>query len=409
MHPRSTDAPLSSPSRRELAPDELLRYSRHFRLGEVGVDGQRRLAAASALVVGAGGLGSPAALYLAAAGVGRIGIIDHDRVELSNLQRQVLHDTPSVGERKVESARRRLAALNPHVRVDALDVELTSANALEIIGAYDIVVDGSDNFRTRYLTSDACVLLGRPNVHGSVSRFEGQATVLVAGDAPCYRCLFPDPPAPGTVPSCDEAGVLGVLPGLVGMVQATEAVKLLLGIGETLAGRLLLVDAMHMRFRTVRLERDPRCPACGTRELTALADYDALCGTPGAPDGAGAAEPNDHGSVGEDDGGGVREIAPARLADRLRAADPPLLVDVREPYEWRIARIEGARLIPMSALASEMSSLDPEREIVLYCHHGMRSLAAAEHLAAHGFRRVRNLSGGIDRWSTEVDADVPRY
>jgi adenylyltransferase/sulfurtransferase len=380
----------------ELDSEELVRYSRHIRLNEVGEDGQRRLKQASVLIVGAGGLGSPAALYLAAAGIGRIGIADFDVVDLSNLQRQLLHDTSRVGSKKTESARARLHAINPHVDVQAIDAELTSANALEIIADYDVVLDGTDNFKTRYLTNDACVLLGRPNVYGSVLRFEGQASDFATADGPCYRCLFREPPPPGMVPSCEDAGVLGVLPGLIGTIQATEAIKLVLGAGDTLAGRLLLVDALRMNFRTIRLRRDPECPACGTRELKELIDYDEFCGTKPA-----SAVPPLH--------AGVREMTPRELAERLERGDLLDVVDVREPYEWRIGRINGARLIPLGRIGMSIPELSHDREIVLYCHHGVRSRAAAEFLADQGLEGVWNLTGGIDRWSAEVDASVPTY
>jgi adenylyltransferase/sulfurtransferase len=357
------------------------------------MEGQRTLAAGRVLLIGAGGLGSPAALYLAAAGVGHIGIVDYDRVDLTNLQRQLLHDTSSVGERKTTSARRRIERLNPNVVVETYDTELTSANALEIIGDYDIVIDGSDNFKTRYLVNDACVLLGKPTIYGSVSRFEGQASVFATPDGPCYRCLFPEPPAPGSVQSCEDAGVLGVLPGLVGVIQATEAIKLLLDLGDSLAGRLLLIDTLGMRFRTVQVARDPACPACGTREIQGLIDYDAFCGGPAAVPGVT----------------GVQEIDPRGLAAMLAGSAPPLLVDVREPYEWRIARIEGATLVPLSTFGDAAEALDPHRETVLSCHHGTRSRAAAEHLVDLGFRSVWNLTGGIARWSDDVDPRVPRY
>jgi len=379
----------------QLESDELVRYSRHIGLSEVGESGQRRLKQSSVLIVGAGGLGSPAALYLAAAGVGRIGIVDFDNVDLSNLQRQVLHDTAAVGSPKTQSARARLEAINPFVRVESIEAELTASNALEIIGAYDIVVDGTDNFKTRYLTNDACVLLGRPNVYGSVLRFEGQASVFGTPDGPCYRCLFREPPPPGLVPNCAEAGVLGVLPGLIGTIQATEAIKSILGIGDTLAGRLLLVDALRMNFRTIRLRRDPDCPACGTRELKELIDYDEFCGTSPSRDGTRSSS--------------VREIAPRELSDRLRRGDVIDLIDVREPYEWRIARIEGARLIPLGRIGASAPEIARDRDVVLYCHHGARSQAAGEALVAQGFDRIWNLSGGIDRWSEEVDPSVPTY
>jgi len=384
----------SSDALPELDSAELVRYSRHITLNEVGEEGQRRLKHASVLIVGAGGLGSPAALYLAAAGVGRLGIVDFDAVDLSNLQRQVLHDTAGIGSKKTASARARLHGINPHVEVDPIDAELTSANALQVIGEYDVVLDGTDNFKTRYLTNDACVLLGRPNVYGSVLRFEGQASVFATPDGPCYRCLFREPPPPDLVPNCAEAGVLGVLPGLIGTIQATEAIKLILGAGEPLIGRLLLVDALRMNFRTIRLRRDPECPACGTRELKALIDYDEFCGT------ANVATPRH---------AGVRDLAPRELAERLRRGDALELVDVREPYEWRIARIEGARLVPLGRIGASIAELPRDREIVLYCHHGVRSLAAADFLAAQGFDGIWNLSGGIDRWSADVDPSVPAY
>ena len=378
-----------------LGPEELVRYSRHLELAEVGEEGQRRLKQSSVLLVGAGGLGSPAALYLAAAGVGRMGIADYDTVDLTNLQRQVLHDTADVGRKKTDSARERLHAINPLVDVQTIDAELTSANALDIIADYDVVVDGTDNFKTRYLTNDACVLLGKPNVYGSVLRFEGQASVFATTDGPCYRCLFREPPPPGLVPSCAEAGVLGVLPGLIGTIQATEAIKLIIGAGETLAGRLLLVDALRMSFRTIRLRRDPECPACGTRQLTALIDYDEFCGSVSRP---GHERPT-----------GVQDITPRALAERLRRGDAIDLIDVREPYEWRIARIDGARLIPLGQVGTKVSELDRDRDIVIYCHHGVRSLTAADFLVAQGFPRVWSLSGGIDRWSAEVDPSVATY
>jgi adenylyltransferase/sulfurtransferase len=379
-----------------LSPDELRRYARHLSLPEFGLAGQERLARGSVLLVGAGGLGSPAALYLAAAGVGRIGIVDGDRVDASNLQRQVLHGSADIGRAKTDSAAARLHDLNPHVRVETFETTLTSANALQVLRGWDVVVDGSDNFPTRYLVNDACVLLGVPLVYGSVHRFEGQASLFHVGDAPCYRCLFPEPPSPGTVPSCAEAGVLGVLPGLIGTIQATEAIKLLAGIGHTLAGRLLLVDALRMQMQTVVVKRDPACPACGTREITALVDYDAFCGV------APAAE--------RDDGGArLPEMTPEELATRLARGENLDVVDVREPFEWAIARLPGARLVPLGTVPDAADTFPRDRDIVVYCHHGMRSAAAVEWLRGHGVARVHNLAGGIDRWSVEVDAGVPRY
>jgi len=379
-----------------LSNDEIQRYARHLMLPDVGVEGQQRLKAARVLIVGAGGLGSPVALYLAAAGVGTLGLVDFDAVDVSNLQRQILHGTKDVGRSKLDSARARLGDVNPHVRVETHDARLTSANALDIIGRYDIVVDGTDNFATRYLTNDACVLLGKPNVYGSIFRFEGQASVFGLDDGPCYRCLFPEPPPPGSVPSCAEGGVLGVLPGIVGTIQATEAIKLVLGIGETLAGRLLLIDALSMQFRAMTLRKDPACPACGTRTITALIDYDEFCGAPTS----GAIHHADD----------VLEITPLELADRLsRARDTFDLIDVREPGEWAIARIDGARLIPLAQIPSSIRSLDKSRDIVVMCRSGVRSADAIRFMQREGFTRVKNLAGGILRWSADVDPRVPRY
>ncbi len=370
--------------------DAAERYARQLALPEVGAAGQARLARARVLLVGAGGLGSPAALYLAAAGVGHLGVVDPDRVDASNLHRQVLHGTGDVGRFKAESARDRLAALNPHVRVDAAALRLTAANARALLAGYHVVVDGSDNFAARYAVNDAAVALGVPVVHGAATRFDGQASVFAptaaAGDAlpgapwpesPCYRCLFPAPPAPGTVPSCEEGGVLGAVPGIVGAVQAAEALKLLLGVGEPLVGRLLLVDVRRMRFHTVALRRDPACPACGA----------------GRRDAGGAA-----------DGGGPEEVTPAALAARLAAAGAGVeLLDVREPREHARARLPGARLVPLGALAEAAGAgrLDPARETVVYCARGPRSAEAAALLRARGFARVRALAGGIERWARE--------
>jgi len=380
----------------DLSHDELLRYSRHLILPDVELDGQKRIREARVLLVGAGGLGSPTALYLAAAGVGTLGIVDFDTVDLSNLQRQVLHGTSDVGRPKIDSARDRIVDLNPHVVVETHRTPLTSANALEILAKYDIVVDGTDNFPTRYLVNDACVMLGKPNVYGSIFRFEGQASVFSSAEGPCYRCLFPHPPPPGLVPSCAEGGVLGVLPGLVGTIQATETLKLILGIGDTLSGRLLLIDTLGMRFHTVRVPRDPNCPACGTREITELVDYEAFCGMPG---GMVAKESTN---------GEMSEITPSELAKRLAAHEEFTLIDVREPYEWQIGRIEGARLIPLGTLQDEISTLDSAKEIVVYCRSGKRSADAVRQLNAAGLRAT-NVTGGILRWSDEVDPSVPKY
>ena len=387
-----------------LSPEEIQRYHRHLILPSVGEEGQRRLKAARVLLVGAGGLGSPAALYLAAAGVGHIGVIDDDVVELNNLQRQVLHGTSNVGAPKVRSASERLYDLNPHVEISALHARLSSANALEIIKPYDIVVDGSDNFPTRYLINDACIILRKQNVYGSASRFDGQATVFGGMGGPCYRCLFPEPPAPGSVQNCADGGVFGVLPGLIGVIQATETIKLITGIGETLIGRLLLVDALRMRFESIALAGDPECRSCGTREISVLQDYASFCGESSAASFTGPGMNDD-----EHDDTDRDEITPKQLAARLRDDKPPVLLDVREPYEWSIARIGEARLIPLNSLPSAIHSLDPAAETVVYCHHGARSEAAVAWLHDQGFARVLNLVGGIDRWSLEVDPAVRRY
>ncbi|HVI96835.1 MAG TPA: molybdopterin-synthase adenylyltransferase MoeB [Anaeromyxobacter sp.] len=382
-----------APQLPELSKDEILRYSRHLIIPEVGVEGQKRLKAARVLMVGAGGLGSPIGLYLAAAGVGTLGIVEADVVDVTNLQRQVLHGTKDVGRKKVESARDRIGDVNPHVQVIAHEAWLSSENALEIIRDYDLVVDGTDNFATRYLVNDACVLLGKPNVYGSIFRFEGQSTVFCTADGPCYRCLYPEPPPPGLVPSCAEGGVLGILPGLVGLIQATETVKLIAGIGEPLVGRLLLVDAAAMQFRTVKLRKNARCPACGTREIRALIDYQQFCGL------RGVEEPTN----------GVPVITVAELDARRRRGDDLDLVDVREPHEWDIARIEGARLAPLSSFADALRTFDSARDVVVYCKSGARSAKAVRQLQEAGFRRVWNVEGGILRWAEEIDPTVPRY
>jgi sulfur-carrier protein adenylyltransferase/sulfurtransferase len=378
-----------------LGHDETLRYSRHLILPDVGLEGQGRLKKARILLVGAGGLGSPLALYLSAAGVGHLGIVDFDTVDVTNLQRQVLHGTSDIGRSKLDSARDRIGDINPHVHVECYDTALTSANALEIIRDYDLVIDGTDNFPTRYLTNDACVLLGKPNVYGSIFRFEGQASVFATDDGPCYRCLFREPPPPGMVPSCAEAGVFGVLPGLVGTIQATEAIKLVLGIGETLVGRLLMIDALRMRFRTVQLRRDPECPACGTREIRELIDYEEFCGIRKA--------------AREEAADAVAEITPLELAARQRNGKDFDLIDVREPAEWEIARIPGARLVPLATLGGALDSIDRSRDVIVHCKSGQRSARAARQLKAAGVTRVLNLAGGITRWSEEVDQSVPKY
>ena len=379
----------------ELDNEEVLRYSRHLIIPEVGLEGQRRLKASRVLLVGAGGLGSPLGLYLAAAGVGHLGLVDFDLVDLTNLHRQVIHGTKDLGRPKLDSARDRIADVNPHVHVETYDTRLTSENALEIVRGYDVVVDGTDNFPTRYLVNDACVLSGIPNVYGSIFRFEGQVSVFATESGPCYRCLFREPPPPGLVPSCAEGGVLGVLPGLVGMLQATEAIKLLLGIGQPLTGRLLLVDALRAQFRTLKLQRDPECPACGTHELKELIDYEEFCGLRKA---AAEARAN-----------AVPEITPSELATRLARGDDVALIDVREPHEWDIARIPGARLIPLGTLAEALPTLDRTREIVVHCKGGSRSAKAVRQLLDAGFVNVTNLAGGITRWSDDVDPGVAKY
>jgi sulfur-carrier protein adenylyltransferase/sulfurtransferase len=380
----------------DLAPDEYLRYSRHLILPEIGIDGQRKLRRARVLLVGAGGLGSPAALYLAAAGVGTLGLVDFDTVDTSNLQRQVLHGTSDVGRSKLDSARDRLHDINPHVHVEPFPVRLTARNARQIAEGFDVIVDGTDNFGTRYLVNDLCVLLGVPNVYGSIFRFDGQASVFATDEGPCYRCLYREPPPAGLVPACAEGGVLGVLPGLVGTIQATEAIKLITGAGTPLIGRLLLVDALHWRHRTVRVRRDPTCPACGTRKIRDLTDAEALCAAPVLDDVDAVF-------------GVVPEIEPTALSARLAAGEAVQIVDVREPHEWAIARIDGAQLIPLATLESRLDELSPDREIVIHCKGGARSAQAVRRLRAAGFKKVVNLAGGINRWSKEVDGSVPQY
>ena len=370
---------------------ELIRYSRHLLLPGVGLEGQQRLKAARVLVLGAGGLGSPAAMYLAAAGIGTIGLVDFDAVDLSNLQRQIIHDTAAVGSPKLESAARRLGEINPHTVIRTFATRLTAANALEILRDFDIILDGSDNFPTRYLINDACVLLGKPYVYASILRFDGQVSLFSAREGPCYRCLFAEPPPPGLVPSCAEGGVLGVLPGIIGSIQALEAIKWVLGTGETLLGRLLLLDALTMRTREIRLKKDPQCPACGeSPSITELIDYDAFCGL--VPDFSADLE-----------------VSPEELRLEMTGGTPPVLVDVREPYEWQIGHIEGARLLPLGDLHRRLGELDPHGRIVTYCHHGVRSFQAVEILLAAGFTNVRSLSGGVDAWAREVDPAVGRY
>ena len=377
-----------------LSNEEIRRYSRHLILPEFGMAGQRRLKEGSVLLIGAGGLGSPLALYLAAAGVGHIGLVDFDVVDESNLQRQIAHGTSAIGVRKTESARRRLNDLNPNVEVTTYEEQVTSENAFELMRPYDVIVDGTDNFPTRYLTNDASVMLGKPNVYGSIFRFEGQATVFYPKQGgPCYRCLYPEPPPPGLVPSCAEGGVLGVLPGVIGTIQATEAIKLLAGIGETLVSRLMLYDALSMRFRELKLRRNPNCPVCGDHPtVTELIDYEMFCGiTP---------EPETFTS---------HEITPSEVNTWLHGDDPPFLLDVREPNEWEIGHLPDATRISVNELQGRLNELDTAREMVVYCRSGARSGRAVDMLRAAGFRKVKNMTGGILRWSDDVDASIPKY
>ena len=374
-----------------LSHDELIRYSRHLILPELGLAGQERLKAARVLLVGAGGLGSPAALYLAAAGIGTIGLIDFDVVDKSNLQRQVVHGTAAVGMSKLASARARLADLNPHVHVETIEARLTAANALEYLRGWDVVVDGSDNFPTRYLVNDACVLLGAPTVYGAVLRFEGQVSVFEARSGPCYRCLYREPPPPELVPSCAEGGVLGVVPGVIGSLQALEAIKLVTGTGVPLIGRLLLFDGLKLQFREIALAKDPECVVCGPHPtVTQLIDYEAFCGV-GAP-------PVADGDI------SASEANVARGRDRSI-----VLLDVREPFEWDIVHVDGARHVPLRDLPGRLRELDGHAEVLVYCHHGVRSRQAAELLRAAGFSKARSVRGGIDAWAVEVDPRLTRY
>ena len=381
----------------ELSHSEILRYSRHLLIPEVGLEGQRKLKAASILVIGTGGLGSPVALYLAAAGVGRIGLVDYDVVDYSNLQRQVIHGTSTIDQLKVESARQRMLDLNPDIQVEVYNEPFTSANAIQIAETYDLIIDGTDNFPTRYLTNDLCVLTGKPNVYGSIFRFDGQVSVFDARHGPCYRCLFPEPPPPGLVPSCAEGGVLGVLPGTIGTLQATEAIKVLLGIGDPLIGKLLLYNALDMSFDFVNLRKNPNCKVCGPHpEVTELIDYEAFCGVPGYN--------HDEGAV-----GGDWDISAAELAERMSNSNSLRLLDVREPHELQISNLDGAILIPLGQLASRLSELDSAEDMVVFCKAGTRSARALELLVSAGFRKVKNLRGGINSWAREVDPSLPIY
>ncbi|MGA2898703.1 MAG: molybdopterin-synthase adenylyltransferase MoeB [Candidatus Acidiferrales bacterium] len=379
-----------------LSKEEITRYSRHLIMPEVGMDGQLKLKQAKVLCIGTGGLGAPLGLYLAAAGVGRIGLVDFDKVDLSNLQRQILFDTNDIGRPKIEAATNRLRNLNPDIQIDNFETRLTSENALDILKDYDIVVDGTDNFPTRYLVNDACVILGKPNVYGSIFRFEGQITIFGYPGGPCYRCLYPEPPPPGLVPSCAEGGVLGVLPGIVGAIQAAETLKLIIGKGEPLVGRLLLFDALAMRFRELKLRKNPECPVCGGHPtITKLIDYEEFCGIRGEESASPAQAV-------------VPEISPRELKARLDRGDDLFILDVREPHEFQICNL-GGHLIPLGELSRRVNELDSSREIVAHCRSGKRSAEAVEFLRSAGFRKVLNLKGGILAWSDEVDASVPKY
>jgi molybdopterin/thiamine biosynthesis adenylyltransferase/rhodanese-related sulfurtransferase len=377
-----------------LSNDEILRYSRHLIMPEVAMDGQRKLKAAKVLCIGAGGLGSPLALYLTAAGVGTLGLVDYDVVDYTNLQRQIIHSTNDVGRKKLDSASDKLKALNPFLNLRTFDMKLTSANALELFREFDIVADGTDNFPTRYLVNDACVLTGKPNVYGSIFRFEGQASVFATEDGPCYRCLYPEPPPPGLVPSCAEGGVLGIMPGLVGVIQATETIKLILGQGDSLAGRLLLIDALGLKFRELKLRKNPDCPVCGThRTITQLIDYDQFCGIRGQEEPAG----ND-----------VPTISVEELKKKLDAKADVFILDVREPHEYQICNLRGY-LIPVGDIPKRASELDSSREIVAHCKVGGRSAKAVNFLRRAGFTKVYNLTGGINAWADRIDPKMPKY
>ena len=390
----TTASPATLP---ELTTDDLSRYSRHLILPEVGMEGQQKLKAARVLCVGTGGLGSPLALYLAAAGVGTLGLVDFDVVDASNLQRQIIHSTNDIGRKKLDSAEEKLKALNPALNVVKHETMLSSANALEILKNYDVVADGTDNFPTRYLVNDACVLLGKPNVYGSIFRFEGQASVFATKEGPCYRCLYPEPPPPGLVPSCAEGGVLGVLPGLLGVIQATEAIKLILGKGESLVGRLLLVDALNMRFRELKLRKNPECPVCGAHPtVTKLIDYQQFCGI--------MPETKEEGTMKN----GIPQMAVKELKRRRDAGEDVFVLDVREPYEYKIANI-GGTLIPQGEVPQRLGEIDRNREIVVQCRSGARSQKIAELLAQAGYTKVSNLAGGVLAWADEIDPKMQKY
>ena len=389
----------------QLSNQEVTRYGRHLIMPEMGVEGQEKLKAAHILMVGAGGLGSPSALYLAASGVGEMTIIDPDVVDVSNLQRQILHDTSSVGIPKVESARKRIAEVNPFVKVNAIQDQLSNSNVRELIRDCDLVVDGTDNFQTRYMVNDACIFEKKPNVYGSIFRFDGQSTVFCDPNGPCYRCLYPEPPPPGMVPSCAEGGVLGILPGIVGVIQATEAIKLLIGKGAPLIGRLMLYDALAMKFRELKIRKDPECPVCGQHPtITELQDYEYFCGLQAHGDGG-----ETHGENNNDGGAALQQITSQQLKVMLEAGQKLTLLDVREPQEWQITHLPDAKFIPLGDVPARMNELDTADEIVVYCHHGMRSARAINFLHKMGFSKLKNLAGGIDAWAINIDKEMPRY
>lgn len=390
-------APTKTKSEMELSHEEIQRYSRHLLIPEVGLDGQKKLKSSSVLVVGTGGLGSPVAMYLAAAGIGHIGLVDYDVVDFSNLQRQIIHGTAGLGTLKVESAKSRIIDINPEIEVTTYNMPFTSENALEIAKGYDMIIDGTDNFPTRYLVNDVSVMLGIPNVYGSIFRFDGQLSLFNASKGPCYRCVFPEPPPPGFVPSCAEGGVLGVLPGIIGTLQATEGIKFLLGIGVSLEGRMLLYNALDSSFEYIKLRKNPNCKVCSENpEITELIDYEAFCGVP--------SHDHDEGSAGIE-----WDITAPELAEMLNSENPPRLIDVREPHELQIAQLESAELIPLGELAGRLPELDSAEDLVLMCKSGARSTRALELLVGAGFRKVKNLKGGINAWSEEVDSSIPLY
>ncbi|MHB1023594.1 MAG: molybdopterin-synthase adenylyltransferase MoeB [Acidobacteriaceae bacterium] len=391
---------IETPALPALSNDEIARYSRHLILPEVGMEGQQKLKAARVLCVGTGGLGSPLALYLAAAGIGTLGLVDFDVVDSSNLQRQIIHSTKDVGRPKIDSAAEKLKALNPHMNIIKFETMLHSSNALEIMKDFDIIADGTDNFQTRYLVNDACVILGKPNAYGSIFRFEGQASVFATEDGPCYRCLYPEPPPPGLVPSCAEGGVLGILPGLVGVIQASEVIKLILGIGEPLIGKLLLVDTLGMNFRTLKLRKNPECPVCGTNPtVTELIDYDQFCGVTPHKEEPEATVQN-----------GIPQLSVEGLKKKLDAGEDVFVLDVREPHEYQIVNISGY-LLPLGEVGQRIAELDAhrEREVVVQCKSGARSQRAAEYLKQVGFKKVQNLAGGILAWADKIDKSLPKY